>query len=107
MFPAPVIAQNAGLCLGGGSNSQPLRLRIFFFFFFFCNFYFYRARRQMALPEVRVEYSQRDHARCYSPIGLGRARWLVMTAENIDAPTALAWGMVEVVAPKGWMTQRS
>jgi len=25
-------------------------------------------------------------------IGWGRARWLVMTAENIDAPTALAWG---------------
>jgi len=27
-------------------------------------------------------------------IGWGRARWLVMTAENIDAPTALAWGLV-------------
>jgi len=24
-----------------------------------------------------------------------------MTAENIDAPTALAWGLVDVVAPAG------
>ena len=34
-------------------------------------------------------------------IGWGRARWLVMTAENIDAPTALAWGLVDVVAEAG------
>jgi enoyl-CoA hydratase/carnithine racemase len=34
-------------------------------------------------------------------IGWGRARWLVMTAENIDAPTALAWGLVDVVAEPG------
>jgi enoyl-CoA hydratase/carnithine racemase len=33
--------------------------------------------------------------------GGGRARWLVMTAENIDAPTALAWGLVDAVAPQG------
>src|SRR5262249_26979352 len=34
-------------------------------------------------------------------IGWGRARWLVMTAENIDAPTALAWGLVDKVAAPG------
>src|SRR6266852_4790548 len=34
-------------------------------------------------------------------IGWGRARWLVMTAENIDAATALAWGLVDTVAPEG------
>jgi enoyl-CoA hydratase/carnithine racemase len=34
-------------------------------------------------------------------IGWGRARWLVMTAETIDAPTALAWGLVDLVAPQG------
>jgi enoyl-CoA hydratase len=38
-------------------------------------------------------------------IGWGRARWLVMTAENIDAPTALAWGLVDVVAPQGGLDQ--
>jgi len=25
----------------------------------------------------------------------------VMTGENIDAPTALAWGLVDVIAPEG------
>jgi enoyl-CoA hydratase/carnithine racemase len=34
-------------------------------------------------------------------IGWARARWLVMTAENIDAPTALAWGLVDKVAAPG------
>ena len=34
-------------------------------------------------------------------IGWGRARWLIMTAATIDAPTALAWGLVDVVAPEG------
>jgi enoyl-CoA hydratase/carnithine racemase len=34
-------------------------------------------------------------------IGFARTRWLVMTAENIDAATALAWGLVDVVAPEG------
>src|ERR1700690_424705 len=33
--------------------------------------------------------------------GWGLARWMVMTAANIDAPTALAWGLVDVVAPEG------
>src|SRR5882724_7272202 len=33
--------------------------------------------------------------------GWGRARWLIMTAETIDATTALAWGLVDGVAPEG------
>ena len=42
-------------------------------------------------------------ARRTSPrlIGWGRARWLLMTAENIDAPTALAWGLIDKMAPQG------
>jgi enoyl-CoA hydratase/carnithine racemase len=34
-------------------------------------------------------------------IGWGRARWLLMTAANIDAATALSWGLVDAVAPEG------
>src|SRR5258707_1350646 len=30
-------------------------------------------------------------------IGSSRTRWLLMTAENIDAKTALDWGLVDVV----------
>jgi enoyl-CoA hydratase/carnithine racemase len=54
------------------------------------------------MPEVRVGIPSVIHAALLPRlIGWGRARWLIMTAENIDAPTALAWGLVDVVAPGG------
>ena len=54
------------------------------------------------MPEVRVGIPSVIHAALLPRlIGWGRARWLVMTAENIDAPTALAWGLIDVVAQKG------
>jgi len=34
-------------------------------------------------------------------IGAGRARWLVMTGESIDAQQALAWGLLERVVEAG------
>ncbi|MFX4470271.1 enoyl-CoA hydratase-related protein, partial [Acinetobacter baumannii] len=33
-------------------------------------------------------------------IGWGRARWLILTAAPIDAPTALNWGLVAQVVPE-------
>ena len=54
------------------------------------------------MPEVKVGIPSVIHAALLPRlIGWGRARWLVMTAENIDAPTALAWGLVDKVAPPG------
>ena len=54
------------------------------------------------MPEVRVGIPSVIHAALLPRlIGWGRARWLVMTAENIDAPTALGWGLVDKVAPGG------
>jgi enoyl-CoA hydratase/carnithine racemase len=51
------------------------------------------------MPEVRVGIPSVIHAALLPRlIGWGRAHWLVMTAENIDAPTALAWGLVDKVA---------
>ncbi len=51
------------------------------------------------MPEVRVGIPSVIHAALLPRlIGWGRARWLVMTAATIDAPTALAWGLVDVVA---------
>jgi enoyl-CoA hydratase len=56
----------------------------------------------LGMPEVRVGIPSVIHAALLPRlIGWGRARWLIMTAENIDAPTALAWGLVDVVAPEG------
>jgi enoyl-CoA hydratase/carnithine racemase len=60
------------------------------------------------MPEVRVGIPSVIHAALLPRlIGWGRARWLVMTAENIDAPTALAWGLVDVVAKKAASMPRS
>jgi enoyl-CoA hydratase/carnithine racemase len=33
-------------------------------------------------------------------IGWGRARWLILTAATVDAPTALNWGLVDQVVPE-------
>ena len=62
-----------------------------------------RARRQIRHAGGARRHPLGDPRRscCRGLIGWGRARWLVMTAENIDAPTALGWGLVDVVAKEG------
>src|SRR5260221_4448005 len=88
-FPAPVIARMPGWCLGGGLEVAAS-----------CDFRIAAHDAQFGMPEVRVGIPSVIHAALLPRlIGWGRARWLVMTAENIDAPTALAWGLIDVVAP--------
>jgi enoyl-CoA hydratase len=90
-FPAPVIARLPGWCLGGGLEVAAA-----------CDFRIAAHDARFGMPEVRVGIPSVIHAALLPRlIGWGRARWLVMTAENIDAPTALAWGLVDVVAPDG------
>src|SRR6187431_2227796 len=90
-FPAPVIARIPGWCLGGGLEFAAA-----------CDFRIAAHDAKFAMPEVRVGIPSVIHAALLPRlIGWGRARWLVMTAENIDAPTALAWGLVDVVAKEG------
>ena len=90
-FPAPVIARMPGWCLGGGLEFAAA-----------CDFRVAAHDARFGMPEVRVGIPSVIHAALLPRlIGWGRARWLVMTAENIDAPTALAWGLVDVVAPEG------
>jgi enoyl-CoA hydratase len=90
-FPAPVIARLPGWCLGGGLEVAAA-----------CDFRVAAHDAHFGMPEVRVGIPSVIHAALLPRlIGWGRARWLVMTAENIDAPTALAWGLVDVVAPAG------
>ena len=51
------------------------------------------------MPEVKVGIPSVIHAALLPRlIGWGRARWLILTAATIDAPTALAWGLVDEVA---------
>ena len=91
VFPAPVIARMPGWSLGGGLEFAAA-----------CDFRIASHDAKFGMPEVRVGIPSVIHAALLPRlIGWGRARWLVMTAENIDAPTALAWGLVDVVAPEG------
>ena len=90
-FPAPVIARMPGWCLGGGLEVAAA-----------CDFRIAAHDARFGMPEVRVGIPSVIHAALLPRlIGWAHARWLVMTAENIDAPTALAWGLVDKVAPKG------
>jgi enoyl-CoA hydratase/carnithine racemase len=58
------------------------------------------------MPEVRVGIPSVIHAALLPRlIGWGRTRWLLMTAENIDAPTALSWGLIDTVAPPGGLDE--
>jgi enoyl-CoA hydratase/carnithine racemase len=88
-FPAPVIARLPGWCLGGGLEVAAA-----------CDFRIAAHDARFGMPEVRVGIPSVIHAALLPRlIGWGRARWLVMTAENIDAPTALAWGLIDRIAP--------
>jgi enoyl-CoA hydratase/carnithine racemase len=90
-FPAPVIARLPGWCLGGGLEVAAA-----------CDVRIAAHDAKFGMPEVKVGIPSVIHAALLPRlIGFGRARWLVMTAENIDAPTALAWGLVDTVAPSG------
>jgi enoyl-CoA hydratase len=90
-FPAPVIARLPGWCLGGGLEVAAA-----------CDIRVAAHDAKFGMPEVKVGIPSVIHAALLPRlIGFGRARWLVMTAENIDAPTALAWGLVDQVAPAG------
>jgi len=94
-FPAPVIARMPGWCLGGGLEVAAA-----------CDFRVAAHDAKFGMPEVRVGIPSVIHAALLPRlIGWGRARWLVMTAENIDAPTALAWGLIDVVAPQGGLDE--
>jgi enoyl-CoA hydratase/carnithine racemase len=90
-FPSPVIARMPGWCLGGGLEVAAA-----------CDFRIAAHDAKFGMPEVRVGIPSVIHAALLPRlIGWGRARWLVMTGENIDAATALAWGLIDVVAPEG------
>src|SRR4029077_19234115 len=90
-FPSPVIARMPGWCLGGGLEVAAA-----------CDFRIAAHDAKFGMPEVRVGIPSVIHAALLPRlIGWGRARWLLMTAETIDASTALAWGLVDAVAPQG------
>jgi len=87
--PVPVIARVNGYCLGAGLELAAA-----------CDLRIAAAQAVFGMPEVRLGIpSVVEAALLPRLVGAGRARWLVMTGETIDAAQALAWGLVERVAP--------
>ena len=90
-YPLPVIARVNGYCIGAGLELAAA-----------CDFRIASANASFSMPEVRLAIpSVVEAALLPRLIGSGRARWLVLTGEAIDAGEALDWGLVErVVAPE-------
>jgi enoyl-CoA hydratase len=89
-LPVPVIARIDGYALGAGLEVAAS-----------CDLRVATSRARFGMPEVKVGIpSVVEAALLPRLIGFGHARELVMLGEIIDAPTALAWGLVErMVAP--------
>ena len=82
----PVIAAIHGYCLGGG-----LEIALA------CDFRIAHRDAQLGFPEVNLGLLPGGGGTQRTPrlISPGRARWLTMSGERIDAATAADWGLVE------------
>jgi enoyl-CoA hydratase/carnithine racemase len=90
-FPVPVIARIQGPCFGAGLELAAA-----------CDMRLAADTAIFGMPEVKLGVpSVVEAALLPQLIGWGKTRWMVYTGENIDAPTALDWGLVEKVVPPG------
>jgi enoyl-CoA hydratase/carnithine racemase len=88
-LPAPVIARIDGYALGAGLELAAA-----------CDLRVASDHSIFGMPEVAIGIpSVVEAALLPRLIGAGRARRLLLTGETIGAAEALAWGLVEAVAP--------
>ncbi len=88
-LPVPVIARIDGYALGAGLELACA-----------CDLRVASERALFGMPEVRIGIpSVVEAALLPKLIGHGRARRLLLTGETIGAAEALAWGLVDIVAP--------
>ena len=89
-LPVPVVAKLHGAVIGAGLEIAAA-----------CDLRVAAADARFAMPEVRLGIpSVVEAALLPRLVGSGRAAWLVLTGEAIDARRALEWGLVEeVVGP--------
>ena len=88
-LPVPVIARIDGYALGAGLELACA-----------CDLRVASERSMFGMPEVRIGIpSVVEAALLPKLIGQGRARRLLLTGETIGAAEALAWGLVDLVAP--------
>ncbi len=91
-FPKPTIAAVNGLAFGGG-----LEIAVC------CDLVVADAAARFALPEIKLGVfpGSGGPVRVTRRIGIGRAKEMMLLGEPVDAPTALAWGLVNRVVPQG------
>ena len=89
-FPCPTLASLPGHTIGGG-----LELALA------CDLRVAQQDISLGMPPARLGlvYSHTGLRRFVDTIGAPRTRELFLLAEQIDAPAALAWGLVNRVAP--------
>jgi enoyl-CoA hydratase len=88
-LPVPVIARVNGFCLGAGLEVMAA-----------CDMHLASENAVFGMPEVKIGLpSVVEAALLPQLIGWGRTRLLLYTGDNIDARTALDWGLVEKVVP--------
>jgi enoyl-CoA hydratase len=88
-LPVPVIARIDGWALGAGLELACA-----------CDLRVVSERSQFGMPEVRIGIpSVVEAALLPGLIGQGRARRLLLTGDTIGAAEALAWGLVDILAP--------
>jgi enoyl-CoA hydratase/carnithine racemase len=84
-LPVPVVAQLHGTVIGGGLELAAS-----------CDLRIAAHGTRFAMPEVRLGIpSVVEAALLPRLVGSGRAAWLVLTGEAIDAQRAYDWGLVE------------
>lgn len=87
-LPVPVIARLHGAVIGAGLEIAAA-----------CDLRIAAEGTRFAMPEVKIAIpSVVEAALLPRLMGSGRAAWLVLTGEPIDARRALEWGLVEEVA---------
>ena len=88
-LPVPVIAQLHGAVIGAGLEIAAA-----------CDLRVAAEGTKFAMPEVKLAIpSVVEAALLPRLMGSGRAAWLVLTGEAIDARRALEWGLIEQVCP--------
>ena len=90
-LPVPVICRIQGACIGGAMEMAAA-----------CDLRIASDNTGFCMPEVRVGIPSVIHAALLPRImGRGRAGWLVLSGDVIDARTAFDWGFIEqIVAPE-------
>lgn len=91
-FPKPTIAAVSGLAYGGG-----LELAVC------CDLIVAEEHARLCLPEIKLGVfpGSGGTVRVTRRIGEGRAKEMMYFGDPIDAATALAWGLVNRVVPRG------